>query len=1042
MNKTLPLTLACLCAVSNMQASTDFTLEAHRNLEVVTLGSPIIKQSERVFFDTPRQALDLRFEESPNYQSLNGVWDFRYYSSVEEFLSTPDKQPSKIEVPGSYEMQGWGAAVYVNQPYDFQAVNPNPPTLPKNIATAVYSRSFSASFDEDEKCYLNIAGAKGGMYVYLNHQLLGYTEDAKNLVRYDLEGLIEPGKENNLAIVLTRWSTGSYLECQDFWRLNGIERDVFISKECKKIPSDLDWEIVSSLDESLSKGIFRLTFNTSKSANISWTLLDSKGNAVLKQDIETVNGSATYTKTLDKVSLWSAELPNLYKLLMNVEGQYLAVNVGFRRLEIVGNTFLVNGKAIKFKGVNLHEHHELTGHYVTREDLLKDMRLMKEANINAIRTCHYPQSRAFYELCDELGFYVYDEANIESHGMGYKPGITLAGRPEWLNKHIDRVENMYYRTRNFPCVTILSPGNEAGNGSNFMKCYDMLKKIETAGQNRPVVYERAWGEYNTDMHVPMYTDTRWLRSEGENGSPMPDIMCEYSHAMGNSNGSIDLQWEQIYQYDNLQGGFIWDWVDQGLLQRDENGVKYWAYGGDFGENEPSDGNFCCNGVVGADRVPHPAYAEIKHVYQDVKINHLGDNRFELFNRFYFKSLEGYTLEWTLSYDGKAAASGSKILNTPAQSKETLELQLPSLPKDKHCTINFQIKNISQMPLLAKGSVIAHDQYTLSEASRAKYVSEKSKPQIVENDQIISISEGNATIVFDKKQSILVSYTVNGKEMWDSEFGLRPLFWRGPTDNDYGNKWPSRTQDFKTSSRDFSAKASVKNGAILADYALASGNSFKVCFKLTGGLLKVDYDFKGKKAKEAIEVPRIGFRMRLPLDAEYFSYLGRGPEENYCDRYQGTPIGYYSSSASEEYIPYVRPQECGHHTDCEMLSIADMTIRSSNFEFNALRLTVEDLDGEEASWRDYQWTRHRKDESSDEASTKNKLKRQTHLNDVKAQPFIELCIDGAHTGVGGYDSWGSRTEASRSLWSDKDYSFDFTIVPHCVMSAEESMKYQF
>lgn len=1038
-----PMNLIALiaAAVSALPVAGD-NFNAHRSLDVVTLGNPVIKQTERVFFNTRQQALSQELEQSSNYVSLNGTWDFRYYLTEQDFLADPYKAPVNIEVPCSYERQGFGDAVYVNQPYDFAPSNPQPPLLPDAIPVAVYSRSFTPHFADGDRCYLNIGGAKGGMYVYVDKKFVGYTEDAKNLVRYDVTGIVKSGAESRVAIVLAKWSTGSYLECQDFWRLNGIERDVFLSYEPEGVPSDFDWEIISSLEDDLTTGRFRLKVISSVPVTMGWSLLDNKGKTVLSSEPGLFSGSITTEKSIENVRKWSAETPELYTLLLRVNGKYLKANVGFRRLEIKGNVFYVNGKAVKFKGVNLHEHNEFTGHYTTRQDLLRDLELMRKFNINAIRTCHYPQPRMFYELCDRLGFYVYDEANIESHGMGYKPDITLAGRPAWLAKHIDRVENMYYRTRNYPCVTILSLGNEAGNGSNFMKCYDMVKEMEIAGQNRPVVYERAWGSYNTDMHVPMYCKTKWLKSEGENGSPKPDIQCEYTHAMGNSNGSLELMWEQIYKYDNLQGGFIWDWVDQGLRETDDQGRVYWTYGGDYGVNAPSDGNFNCNGVVGPDRMPHPACTQIRHCYQNVSISHKGGNRFELLNRNYFIDLSQYETEWSLTADGVELASGVICNNAGPQEKIQFTVDYPALPEDKRCCITFTTRNRAAQPLLEAGTVIAQDQILLSDAKRQTYAPESSVSRTSRRGNLLTLKNDRAEIVFDKSKGVLVSYKFDGVEMFDSEFGLRPNFWRGPTDNDYGNKQPLRSQAYKTSSRQFNASSRLEQDAIVADYKLASGNAFSARFTLNGSVLGVSFHFAGVASDKPVEVPRIGFRMRLPASADSFSYFGRGPEENYSDRSSGIPEGIYESSASEEFVPYVRPQECGHHTGCRYLQIGGLTVRGEGFEFNALRQSVEDLDCEENKDRPYQWYNFSPDEVHDPAAAANKIRRQTHVNDIVDRDFVEVCIDGGQTGVGGYDSWGARPEPAFCLWSDKSYDYSFSLVPAALMSATESMKYNF
>ena len=1021
------------------------TFTEHLDQKIVSEGKAVTQRHETVFFDSESDALSKEIEQSPNYTSLNGVWDFRYYDSVQEMLSYPDKAPSSIKVPGNWEVQGFGTAIYVNHPYEFCPRNPRPPHLPDRIPTGVYSRKFTPEFGKDENCYLNLCGVKGGAYLFVNDRFVGYSEDSKDLVRHNITPYLESGKEADLRLVVTRWNTGSYLECQDFWRISGIERDVYLSKEPASVPEDFDWNVVSTLDSGLAVGDFRLSVNSSKPVNVSWRLLDADGSLAASGESESVEGVKEWRASVGDVRKWSAETPELYTLLLGVEGKYAKADVGFRRLEIVGDKFLVNGRPVKFKGVNIHEHNQFTGHYITKEDILTDLRLMKEHNINAIRTSHYPLPRLFYELCDKYGFYVYGEANIESHGMGYRLERTLGNNPDWLPQHRDRILNMYYRTRNYPCVTILSLGNEAGNGCNFYDTYRELKALEKDGQNRPVCYERAQMEWNTDMLVPQYPDAEWFHKMGESGYGKPVMPSEYSHAMGNSNGSLDRQWKYIYEYPNLQGGFIWDWIDQGLYETDSEGRMYWAYGGDYGEHSPSDGNFNCNGVIAPDRTPHPAMAEIRHVYQDVTVTAVDASKglFRLNNRFYFRSLDKHILGWTVTADGERVASGKIAVRTAPQSEEEFSVSLPKLPSGKDCRIDFEILTGEDEGLLPKGYVIAYDQLTLSEAERQVAPSKARNIRMSQDESSITLECKEASLVFDRTLGCLRTYSFKGKKMFNDDFGLRPLFWRAPTDNDYGNGMPSRCQDFKTSSREFNVKAEFDGESIVAEYTLASGNIFTVRYTLIeGGLLSVESDFKGVKSDNPVDVPRIGFRMRLPASADSFSYLGRGPEENYSDRFSGTLIGRYSSSAAKEYVRYTRPQECGHHIDCEYLSIGGLIVRSERFEFNALRCAVEDLDSEEAVGRDYQWENKGPLSENDPAKAKNRLRRQHHINDYTERDFVEVCVDYAQTGVGGYDSWGSWPDPDRSLWSDYDYSFRFTLVPAKAMSVERSLKYDF
>ena len=541
------------------------------------------------------------------------------------------------------------------------------------------------------------------MYVYVNGREVGYNEDSKNPAEFLINPYLQAGK-NVLTLKIFRWSTGSYLECQDFWRMSGIERDVFLWSQPRIAVQD--YRIVSTLDDTYRNGLFRLAIDLknhsgqAKSVSIGYELLDAAGRTAaaseqtltLKPDGPT---TATFQKELENVSTWSAEHPNLYKLLLTVkeDGRVTEVipqNVGFRRIEIkpidqiAGNgqpytVLLFNGQPIKLKGVNIHEHNPETGHYVTEELMRKDFELMKLNNINTVRLCHYPQDRRFYELCDEYGLYVYDEANIESHGMYYnlRKGGTLGNNPEWLKPHMERTANMYERNKNHPSVTFWSLGNEAGNGYNFYQTYLYLKEKEE--MNRPVNYERAQWEWNSDMYVPQYPSAKWLEEVGKTGSDRPVVPSEYSHAMGNSNGNLWDQWKAIYKYPNLQGGYIWDWVDQGLLVKDKNGTPYYAYGGDFGKDMPSDGNFLCNGIVGPDRTPHPAMAEVKYAHQNVgfEATDLAKGKIKVTNRFYFTGLKDYAIRYAIRANGKTLRDGRLTLDLAPQASQEISVPVPS-----------------------------------------------------------------------------------------------------------------------------------------------------------------------------------------------------------------------------------------------------------------------------------------------------------------------------------------------------------------------------
>ena len=810
-----------------------------QDIQVVAVNKEKPRSSFMSYADR-ETALTSRFEKSPYYSLLNGTWKFFFvdsYKDLPQNITDPSVNTSSwddITVPGNWEVQGHGVAIYTNHGYEFKPRNPQPPLLPEANPVGVYRRDIEipASWDNRD-IYLHIGGAKSGLYVYLNGKEVGYSEDSKNPAEFLINKYLQPGK-NVLTLKIFRWSTGSYLECQDFWRMSGIERDVFLWSQPKA--SIQDFRVVSTLDDTYTNGIFKLAVDLknhtqeTKNLNVGYELLDAKGNLVTSEanDIWVSPASpqtASFEYDLKNVAPWSAEHPNLYKLLMTIkeEGKVIEVvpfNVGFRRFEMKQidqvaedgkpyTVLLFNGQPVKFKGVNIHEHNPETGHYVTEELMRKDFELMKQNNINAVRLCHYPQDRKFYELCDEYGLYVYDEANIESHGMYYslKKGGTLGNNPEWLIPHMDRTMNMYERNKNYPSVTFWSLGNEAGNGYNFYQTYLYLKDKEINSMNRPVNYERALWEWNTDMYVPQYPSAEWLEEIGRKGSDRPVAPSEYSHAMGNSSGNLWDQWKAIYKYPNLQGGFIWDWVDQGILEKDKNGREYYTYGGDYGVNAPSDGNFLCNGIVNPDRTPHPAMAEVKYAHQNIGFEaiDLANGLFRVTNRFYFTNLKKYMVHYSVTANNKVVRSGKVSLDIEPQASKEFTVPVGNLKPQAGTEyfVNFNVTTVEKEPLIPIGHEIACDQFRLPiESPKKAFKTSGPKLTVSTNGDNLSASSSKVNFVFNRKTGIVTSYKVDGTEYFSEGFGIQPNFWRAPTDNDYGNGMPKRLQVWKESSKNF------------------------------------------------------------------------------------------------------------------------------------------------------------------------------------------------------------------------------------------------
>ena len=1050
-------------------------------------------------YENRDQALTMDKAQSPYYQLLNGTWNF-YYVDAYKDLPANIEQPgadikwTDIKVPGNWEMQGHGIAIYTNHGYEWKPRNPKPPQLPEATPVGVYQRDFEIPANWDGRdIFLSIDGAKSGVYVYVNGKEVGYSEDSKNTAEFKLNKYLKEGK-NSLVLKIFRWSTGAYLECQDFWRISGIERDVFLFSQPKTHVQD--FLVQSTLDDTYKNGIFKLAVDVAEAQGVTaaYELLDAQGK-VVAEGSKGVNGKKVYFETeLADVKTWTSEHPNLYQLLITLkEGdkvtEVIPYKVGFRRFEIKEieekseNSkpyicFFVNGQPIKLKGVNIHEHNPATGHYMTEELMRKDFELMKQHNINTVRLCHYPQSNKFYDLCNEFGIYVYDEANIESHGMYYNlsKGGSLGNNPEWLKPHMDRTINMYERNKNHPSIAIWSLGNEAGNGYNFYQTYLYLKnkEISPMGMNRPVNYERALWEWNTDMYVPQYPDAAWLEGIGRKGSDRPIVPSEYSHAMGNSNGNLAAQWDAIYKYPNLQGGYIWDWVDQGLDQVDENGRHYWAYGGDFGVDAPSDGNFLCNGIVAPDRTPHPAMAEVKYAHQNVGFEaiDLAAGKFLVKNRFYFTGLKKYQINYAVKANGKVVRKGKTFLDIEPQGAQELTVNVAGL-KPKAGTeyfVNFWVTTTEPEILIPVGHEIASEQFRLpiEPLAVAEHKASGKTSVTTEGDEV-KVSSPRMQFVFNKKSGLVTSYKVNGTEYFSEGFGIQPNFWRGPNDNDYGNGQPKREQIWKQSSKNFNVtdvitESDGNNTILTANYLLAAGNLYIVKYTIyPDGMVHADITFtstdmqegktevseatlmatfspgqqEARRAASKLVVPRIGVRFRLPADMNQVEYFGRGPGENYIDRQRASFVDLYKTTADAMYTNnYVRPQENGHRTDTRWVEltrkngkglkiVADQTIG-----FNALRNSIEDFDSEEAEGKLRQWNNFTPEEiaSRSEEKAKDVLRHMTHINDITPRNFVEVCVDMKQQGVAGFNSWGDRPLAEHTMPANQEYKWGFTLIP--------------
>jgi len=991
-------------------------------------------------FDTEAKAVKNNPEESSAYKLLNGTWKFKLsdnYTQVPESFFQPGFDASgwaDIKVPSTWEVQGYSYPIYTNIPYEFYSKSPLPPHVPYDynpVGTYLTQFECPKSFD-NKKVFIHFGAVKSFFYIWLNGKYIGFSKDSKTPAEFDLTPYLIAGN-NTLALQVFRWSDGSYLECQDMWRMSGINRDVFIY--ARPTPYIRDFFAKGNLIDNYSKGnleidllFSKLTAQDTKNLSVRVNLYD-KTNTEKPISSETISlekvfgkDSLHYEKYIPNIKNWSAETPNLNILtltLLDKNGnciESLSNRIGFRTSEIKNGLLLVNGTAIKMKGVNRHEHDPISGHVISREMMLLDVKLMKQNNINSVRTCHYPDDPYWYELCDEYGLYVIDEANIESHGMGYDLNRTLGNNPIWEKAHIDRTRRMVERDKNHPSVIIWSLGNEAGNGCNFQATY---KWIKTRDLSRPVQYERAGRERNTDIYCPMYESVQSLLDYASKKQDKPLIQCEYAHAMGNSTGNLVDYWDAIDNNEQLQGGLIWDWVDQGLQKFDSLGRKYWAFGGDFGPKDvPSDGNFCTNGLVFADRLPHPGLSEVKKVYQYVKFTpvDLSKLHFKLTNKYSFIDLKNTQLYWEVTENGVCVDKG--VLSTEnilaGNSRDyTISWKMKSKKPGRIYHLNVFLKTTNDWPLLGINHILASEQFELPFSTESKTINPKSLPSLTatETGTKIKVTGKSFGIEFDKISGTITSFTFENQQLIVQ--GPLPNFRRAPLDNDVGSKmfvkckpWydASENRIVKSVALDNSDPKSIK---VLIIYTLPDAKSeLSAKYTITGnGDVLIENSLKA--GEKLPWIPRLGINMQVSGSLKQADYLGRGPFENYPDRKTAAFVGKYHSTTDEMYVPYVRPQENGYRTDVKWFSINDGKSVGIYFEgypnlcFSALPYTYNDLKGFEHKGK--------------------------HGNLLQKQSFTDLNLDYLQCGVGGDDSW-SAWPMEKYLIPAKDYNWSYRMRP--------------
>ncbi|MBI9070393.1 MAG: DUF4981 domain-containing protein [Melioribacteraceae bacterium] len=995
-------------------------------------------------------ALTYKKENSQWMKSLNGIWDFNFVQGInnrlKDFYKT-DNQLSdweKIKVPSNMEIEGYGTPIYVNIQYewapDYKQV---PPYVDMdNNSFGYYRREFEVPLEwEQREVFIHFASIKSAGYVWVNGEMVGLSKDSKTPAEFDITKYVKPGK-NVVAVEVIRWNDGSFLECQDFWRLSGIPREVYIYSQPKVRVRD--YFVKALLDDNYKNGLLSLDVellnHTDKNSSnkISYKIINKEGKTVLEgkeaviveadsKAVVNING------TVKNVEQWSAEIPNLYGLLITLEDnngkaeEIISSKIGFRSIEMKDGVILVNGKTVLFKGVNLHEFNHETGQVVDEELMMKDIEMMKRLNINAVRTSHYPQPEQWYRLCDKYGIYLVAEANIESHGMGYntQKGFSLGNNPDWLDAHLYRTKNAVERDKNHPSVIFWSLGNEAGKGYNFYNTYNWIKSRDNT---RPVQYEGAGLEWNTDVFCPMYYRIWDMENYAKQYNDRPLILCEYAHAMGNSIGNLKDYWDVIEKYPNLQGGFIWDWVDQGLLKQDEKG-SYWTYGGDYGSGKvPSDGNFVINGVVFPDRSLKPQSYEVKKVYQNIAFTpvDLLKGELEVVNKFFFKSLDDYYVCWSIEADGKEVKSG-KIdkLNVEPGERKLVKLGMDdvTLTNDSEWFLNLSVKLKKDcLEILPDNWETAKEQFKIPAGVKKQNenITGKGEVEIKKvNNKLIALGE-NFESTLDLEKGLITSLIYENREIIKDGAGLKPTFWRAPTDNDYGWKMSEKCIEWKNASEGSLNVSSVntnenEDGSYSVNMVYKFDNvnpEWEVEYIFYGdGTIKVNNRFTSADSTLPV-IPRIGMKMTLPVEYDNIEYYGRGPIENYSDRKYAAHVGIYESKISEQYFPYIRPQENGHKTDVRWLclynkdNVGFKIVADSLLEFNALNYLVNDFDAGE-----------------------NKDTNLKHTCDIKPRDLVELHLDYGMTGVGGDNSWGATPHKKYSLYpSANGYKFGFTISP--------------
>ena len=973
------------------------------------------------FFAFESEALARAGEKqaSARYLSMEGMWRFRFVKNHQDAptdffrVGYDDSQWEDFPVPGLFELNGHGDRIYKNINYAWcTTFDNNPPYIGETENyTGSYRREFTLPESwQGQQVLLHVGSATSNLKVWVNGKYVGYSEDSKIAAEFDLTKYVKKGK-NLIAMQVMRWCDGSYLEDQDFWRFTGIAREVYLYARPKTYIADYrvmqNWDMETNRPEIA----YWIDVKNGSGASLEVSLEDKDGRVIFKHDGHKLPYYLHEHFLLDEkdVKPWTAETPNLYSLIITLKKkdqvlQVVKQKMGFRNVAIKNGLLLVNGQPILIKGADRHELDPDGGYIVSVERMKQDIQIMKQLNINAVRTSHYPDDPRWYELCDEAGLYVVAEANLESHGMGYGES-TLAKRDDFQQMHLERNQGNVQTLRNHPSIIIWSMGNEAGYGPNFEKCYDWIKSVD----DRPVQYEQAghWGK--TDIFCPMYYGYGDCEKYAQGDNARPLIQCEYAHAMGNSMGGFKEYWDLIRKYPKYQGGFIWDFVDQGLRDKSPvTGKEIFTYGGDYGRYPASDYNFNCNGIIAPDRRLNPHAYEVQYYYQNEWISDKGlkEGRFEVYNENFFKSLDDLTLTWKVKrHGGKVDVSGiapqQRKTITDEQLKKTLERVLKH-HADEEIWVNFEFRKGDE--------VVARQQFIVQPYQFAAIDAEQAKVDTEETKSYVKMTAGGTTLTIGKQSGMIDYLDIDGQSMLIDRQSVTPEFWRAPTDNDYGAWMQQRFSQWKSPQMKVTDFSFNENTVLVHLDMPANQAKLTMTYTLkTDGSVVVRQQMQVDENAKESWLFRYGMQLQMPKQYNTIKYYGRGPHENYCDRKNSEFIGVYENKVADEYYPYIRPQESGNHTDIRWFEVTDGK-RGLRFESNApmecsaLPYLVKDLDA--GARKEHSWGQH--------------------SGDLVERPLTQVHIQQHQMGLGCVNSWGAWPERSYLLPAKQGYDFTFVM----------------